>query len=399
MNKILYLTRNGLLEPLGQSQVMSYLRGLSTDYKITLITFEKPESWFDKKAINLAKEDCELYGIRWLPSKFRSHPKIIAPMFSILQMIWLVTKEHINQKINLIHARSYVPALVALLVNRVIKIPFIFDMRALWPEELIVSGRIRRASLIHQVIKRVESSCLAKSDAVISLTKVAVDHLKSIYPQELKDKNILIIPTCVDLNRFTPISQESKKIITHGCIGTVLSGWFRMKQLTSWINLVAKLESNVQFKVITQDDLKKVKEKIDPFNKLNDRLKIISHSVEEMPYEVPKFFVSLMFFTDGLSKLGSSPTRMAESLACGIPIVINKGVGDTENIIKKYNVGVIVEGDSKEFIEKAIIDLRILLKDPDLNSRCRLTAKNLFSLDIGIQTYRETYNSILKKKY
>ena len=41
MNKVLYITRNELLEPLGQSQVMPYLRGLSSYYKISLITFEK----------------------------------------------------------------------------------------------------------------------------------------------------------------------------------------------------------------------------------------------------------------------------------------------------------------------------------------------------------------------
>ena len=396
MNKVVYLTRNSLLEPLGQSQVMAYLRGLSIEYDITLITFEKPNSWFNKQAMNLARKDCELHGIRWLPNKFRSQPKIIAPIFSIFQMIWLVIKEHNSQKINLIHARSYIPALVALLMNRVIKVPFIFDMRALWPEELIVSGKIHRDSLVHQTIKRIERACLAKSKAVISLTKVAVDHLKSIYPDELKNKKILIIPTCVDLSRFTPLSQKSKKTIIHGCIGTILSGWFRIEWLSSWINLVTQFEQNTQFEIITQDDLKEVKEKIDPFNELNDRLKIISHTVDEMPFVVPKFFVSLMFFTDGLSKLGSSPTRMAESLACGIPIVINKGIGDTENIIKKYNVGVIVEGNGKELIEKAIRDLMILLKDPDLNSRCRLTAKNLFSLDSGTQTYRETYRSILK---
>jgi len=47
----LYLTRNGLLEPLGQSQVMAYLRGLSRDYKITLITYEKDEEEPKMRAI------------------------------------------------------------------------------------------------------------------------------------------------------------------------------------------------------------------------------------------------------------------------------------------------------------------------------------------------------------
>ncbi|WP_229381878.1 hypothetical protein [Spiribacter sp. 2438] len=51
MKPVLYLTRNGLLEPLGQSQVMSYLRGLSRDHAITLVTFEKPEDMADSVAI------------------------------------------------------------------------------------------------------------------------------------------------------------------------------------------------------------------------------------------------------------------------------------------------------------------------------------------------------------
>lgn len=40
MTSVLYLTCNGLLEPLGQSQIIAYLRGLSGDYAITLYTHE-----------------------------------------------------------------------------------------------------------------------------------------------------------------------------------------------------------------------------------------------------------------------------------------------------------------------------------------------------------------------
>ena len=47
MTPTLYLTRNGLLEPLGQSQVLAYLRGLSRDYQITLITYEKDDDRAD----------------------------------------------------------------------------------------------------------------------------------------------------------------------------------------------------------------------------------------------------------------------------------------------------------------------------------------------------------------
>lgn len=75
----LYLARNGLLEPLGQSQVFAYLRGLSEDHSITLITYEKPEDRADTERMSRAQQACAANGIRWLPQTFRPHPKIIAP--------------------------------------------------------------------------------------------------------------------------------------------------------------------------------------------------------------------------------------------------------------------------------------------------------------------------------
>ena len=38
---VLYLSYDGLMEPLGQSQILPYLRQLAKGRKITLITFEK----------------------------------------------------------------------------------------------------------------------------------------------------------------------------------------------------------------------------------------------------------------------------------------------------------------------------------------------------------------------
>jgi len=64
MNATLYLTRNGLLEPLGQSQVMAYLRGLSNKHSITLITYEKPKDWEDVTAINRVRAECDAHGIQ-----------------------------------------------------------------------------------------------------------------------------------------------------------------------------------------------------------------------------------------------------------------------------------------------------------------------------------------------
>ena len=39
--RILYISYDGLMEPLGQSQVLNYLKGLSVDYQLFVITYEK----------------------------------------------------------------------------------------------------------------------------------------------------------------------------------------------------------------------------------------------------------------------------------------------------------------------------------------------------------------------
>ena len=79
-----------------------------------------------------------------------------------------------------------------------------------------------------------------------------------------------------------------------------------------------------------------------------------------------------MFYAGGeTSELGRSPTRMGEVLGCGVPVVANEGVGDVADIIRRYNVGVIVKDGSEAAMATALDELEVLRSDPDLPSRCR----------------------------
>lgn len=396
MTPTLYLTRNGLLEPLGQSQVMAYLRGLSRDHAITLITYEKPEDWADTAAMARARADCAAHGIRWLPHVFRAKPKIIAPALSMMRMIWLVRREVRREGVQIIHARSYIPATAALVVSWMTRVPFVFDMRALWPEELITAGRLRRGSLIHRAIAGAERACLAKSAGVVSLTYAAVAHLKSVYPSELENQRLVVIPTCADLDRFTPGADKRPGPTVHGCIGTVLSGWFRTDWLASWMRIAATRDPDARFEIVTRDDAVRVRATLDPTNELAERLSIGPRPSQEMPDAVRGHSLSVMFYAGGeTSELGRSPTRMAEVLGCGLPVVVNGGVGDVADIVRKNNVGVIVEGASGVQMETAFEALQILMRDPELPARCRATAQAVFSLETGTNAYCEIYASIL----
>jgi glycosyltransferase involved in cell wall biosynthesis len=395
-NSTLYLSRNGLLEPLGQSQVFAYLRGLSQDYNITLITYEKDEDWADKARLQKARTDCKDLGIRWLPQHFRRWPKIVAPAFSMIRMVWLVRREVRRRGIRLIHARSNIPAATALAVSWITGVPFLFDLRSLFPEELITARRMRRGSFLHRAIIWAERVCLAKSAAVISQTHVAVNHLKSVYPTELKNQRLVMIPTCADLDRFSPPLDRPSGPTVHGCIGTILSGWFRTDWLAAWLSAVAQDDTDARFDIVTRDDADRVRVALDPMNKFGDRLMIGPRPSEEMPAAVRGHDLTVMFYAGGeVSELGRSPTRMAEVLGCGLPVVANEGVGDVADIIRRYNVGVVVKDGSYAAMMVALDELKELRSDPDLPSRCRKAAEEVFSLQAGTEAYRKLYAKIL----
>jgi glycosyltransferase involved in cell wall biosynthesis len=92
------------------------------------------------------------------------------------------------------------------------------------------------------------------------------------------------------------------------------------------------------------------------------------------------------------SKQSSSPTKNAEYLASGLPIIANRGVGDVDLLIEKYGVGALIaDFDAASFL-RAFEKIESL---GDVRSRCREAAEKEFDLEsIGGKRYRRLYSKI-----
>ncbi len=395
MSRVLYLTRNGLLEPLGQSQIWPYLRVLSSDHHITLISYEKPDNFSDEADMQRMHDQCAGYGICWIPLQFRSSPRPFAPVLAIPQLLFVALLQWRHRHCpQIVHARSYVPADIGLVLHRLTGVPFIFDMRALWPEELITAGHLRRSSLLHLALLWLERSCLNEASAVVSLTQAAVCYLKNQYPRELSRQRIVVIPTCADLQRFQPSDLSPAAPLVFSCIGTVLSGWFLIAWLRAFFEAIARADRTARFEIISRDPPKAILSALKPDSAWCERLIIEAATPTQMPAILQRHTASAMFFTAGLSQVGSSPTRMAELLGCGTPVVVNSGVGDVADIVRTRHIGTVARGLDPESMNSCVDELLTLLADPLLKSRCRLAAKELFSLESGAFRYAQTYASI-----
>lgn len=395
MTQTIYITRNGLLEPLGQSQILPYLRGISKAYSITLISYEKDEDWTDTARVARQRAECETLGIRWLPQRFVPSPKYIAPALSMMRMVWLLLREIRGQDARLIHARALIPATVAWLAGRITRVPFIYDMRTLWPEELIAIGKIKRNSGLHKAMVTAERACLRDAGAVVSLTHAAVEYLNRAFPEDMADQRVAVIPTCADLDRFQPAAQSSEESV-YGCLGTILSGWFRTDWLASFLAVAARRDPDACFKLTTRDDPDQIRAAIGGDTDLQRRISISPSSSDAVPKVLHGQLASVMFFIEGLSKIGSSPTRMAEVLGCGLPVVTNDGVGDVAKIVREYNVGVLAAGPAPDQMEAAWDELQELMRDPELAQRCRNAADEVFALKAGTKAFIKIYDDILR---
>jgi glycosyltransferase involved in cell wall biosynthesis len=86
---------------------------------------------------------------------------------------------------------------------------------------------------------------------------------------------------------------------------------------------------------------------------------------------------------------------MGEFLASGVPVIINPGVGDTEELVLENNVGVVVDEFNEDNYKKAFDRLRVLKEDGDaLKERCRQTADRNLSLEYAVDRYARIYDAL-----
>jgi glycosyltransferase involved in cell wall biosynthesis len=392
-NRVLYLSYDGLTDPLGQSQILPYLCGLASGFAITIISFEK-KSRFEAGA-GAIRVLCSRFNLTWVPLKYHKTP----PVFSTLLDVWTLRKKakslHRNQDFGVVHCRSYITSLVGLWMKRKYGLKFIFDMRGFWADERVDGGLWNPKNPVYRSIysffKHREKQFIKGANIIISLTENAKEEIL----RWNLNSAIRVIPCCADLDHFDPgrtnpqrqaalreelgILPEEFVLLYLGSLGT----WYMVDEMAEFFRELKKVRRNARFLIVTPDSVP------ERYAALQADLIVCSSSHERVPLFISMADASVVFIKPVFSKKASSATKMAEALAMGIPVVTNSGWGDIDRF-QSFLPGLLTVSDRRDY--PAAVALLVQPKNP---VEIRGGVVERFSLASGIALYRSVYQDLM----
>ncbi len=402
----IFVSIDGMTDPLGQSQVLPYLVGLSKlGYAIMICSCEKQQNWQQHKQRieNITKES----NIIWKYNFYQTGKPFLSQWLNYKNLRKLVLTTILEHPSNyILHCRSYIAGLIGLHAQKKHRTKFIFDMRGFWADERIEGNIWAKTNpigfILYNLFKKKEKEMLINADAIITLTERAKDIILN-WKLDIPEQKITVIPCCADLSHFSSnnLSTEhfqkiksslpnlnQKLVICYvGSLGT----WYLSKEM---IEFFAELRHHTpsHFLIITKDDKKEIELLAKTFNIPSQDISIVSSSRNDMPYYMALAEISIFFIKPSFSKTASSPTKMGELLSMGIPVITNTGIGDVDTIIRNYQCGVSISEFNLASYQHAIqniLENRTLYKQNAVK-----TAQATFSLNDGIKKYNHIYQHI-----
>ena len=401
--KVLFIAYDGLTDPLGQSQVLPYVIGLSKKgYKFSILSTEKRQNYsLHKEKVNALLEE---HRIRWEHVFFSNKPPIISTLYNLLKLKSLALRMVKEDGISIIHCRSIIPGIIGFSVKKKVNAKLIFDIRGFWADERVEGGLWNLKNPIYRIVynyfKKKEAFLFRKADYIITLTENAKEYILTHCKSKGKIK---VIPCCVDIEHFDPNRIKADRIKQLRdelgfneedyvlCYIGSLGARYLLREMLLFFKQLQLQKECAKFLIVSKSDTSFIdliceKERIN-----KDLIKITSCEYHNVPNYISLSHASIFFIVSSFSGKAASPTKQAEVMSLGIPIITNSGLGDTDLILEENDAGIIVKNYSSDALKEAVIKLNNFNPDKD---KIREAAIKLFSLKNGIALYHEAYENL-----
>lgn len=365
--RLAYFSHDSISEGVGRSQILSLCRELSfAGVEVNLFSFEKiPPS--------LELEDLVASSsIQWKWFPFEN-----GGTFPAISRINTLRK--VKGDFDVIHARGDLPAFAAVLRNEE---PVLWDIRSLWAEQKKVLNPMRFNIFARIIIELMNRFTSRRVSAYNTLTNAITEIIREKYPR--LPLNHSVVSTCVDTKLFAYEPHLPK--IPLGLLSGTFNSIYDSQLITEFNQYVIE---NFGHRILWIRGF----ESGDVIKDLGQQ-EIISGQYDDVARFVAQssYGISVCRNDLGDSLKAAMPTKIAEFLSVGRPVIVNSLLGDVKELLIENNVAVAL--DSKSDIPTAAQQLINLLSDPTTPSHCRHMAEKAFSLKYATKQFIALYESI-----
>jgi glycosyltransferase involved in cell wall biosynthesis len=392
---ILYLSHDGMLEPLGESQVLAYLERLAGEgaFSLSLISFEKAHDFRNETKIAAMRARLGAAGIAWYPLTYHNRPPFLSTLYDLARGYLRAREVRRERGFRVVHARSYPMALLALWIKRRTGASMIFDMRGFWADERAESGTWSRGGAPYRFFKSVERRALLGADAIVSLTSAAVHEIRRFPYMSSRPARFEVIPTCADLEIFRPGTGVPAGRFTLGYVGST-GLWYDFAPVARAFGMLRELRPDARLLLLTRDPEGPLREALHAFPA--DAIEIRQASRRETAEAMRSMHLTAFFLKPSYAKTASMPTKLGEFLGSGVPCLTNTGCGDlAEFFANEPSIGRAVRDPSSDEELRAAVEAVVALAENEAaRARCRRVAEAKLGLTAGADAYAALYREV-----
>ena len=406
--RVLYISYNGMLDPLGQSQVLPYLRELSKlGVQFTLLSFERTAAFGSEGAAKREELRGQLAaeGIAWHALRYHQRPSLPATVYDVRHGLRYAARLVRRDKIEMVHARSHIAAAIALRLKGRFGLQMIFDLRGLMADEYVDANHWRKGGVRYRITKWMERRALAEADGIVTLTERIWPEIKSW--DVLRDREVIseVVPCCVDLElfRFDPEAREQRRaeLGIQNCLVLVYSGsiggWYLTEQMADFFAALLRKRPDAHFLWLTLGNAEMIGNLMSKRGITATQYTVLRAAPGDVWSYLSAGDAGIAFYKPAFSRMATSPVKIGEYLACGLPLVINAGIGDSDAMVTAERIGALVSNFNEGEYADAANVLGGFVSYPDqTRRRAHEIAERLFDLRrVGVQRYGRLYESVL----
>jgi glycosyltransferase involved in cell wall biosynthesis len=390
-----------MTEPLGHSQVLPYVEGLArAGFRMEVIAFEPGTA--TSREIERVEERLRACGVSYFWMRRSSSHSLPVKAAEAGRTLAQLLARGVLRRPRVVHARSYLPSAVAQLGASLIPgAKFLFDVRGLLGEEYVDAGHWSAESPRYRLLKRFERRLFERADAVVVLTERHRRYLSEEARLLPRETPIEVIPTCVDVERFSPSAEgrerwrrelgaDGRFLLAYA--GT-LGAWYREEEMLRFYAALRRRRP-CRFAFFTHSPADRLESALSRTEVPREEVVVRRVAPGDMPHALSAADAAISFITPFFSKLGSAPTKVPEYLALGLPTVLNRGIGDSDQLIDEVPAAIDAGELAPADLERAA-DRLAHADSLEIRESARRAAIERFSIEsVGIPRYLRLYERL-----